>query len=352
MKMLEIDGSMGEGGGSVLRFALALAVVEGVPIEIYNIRANRSKPGLANQHLNAVKALKKLSQADVEGAEIRSQKVIFRPNEIKGGDIEIDIGSAGSTTLILQAVMIPAAFAENPVNLEIIGGTDNPFAPPFDYLKNVTLPVLRKVGYRGEVRLIKRGHYPKGGGKITANLHPIEGIKPIELAKLGNIDSISGRSHCVKLPGHIAERQAKAAREEIEKAGFDANIDVEFYKKSEDPHLSPGTGIVLWAESDNGAILGSSSLGKKGKPAEKVGKEAADDIIKQIRTGHAVDKFMTDQLIPYLALSSGISRITSTELTLHTLTNIKLVEKVLGAEVEVIGNEGEKGEIKVSPAGN
>lgn len=345
--MIEIDGSMGEGGGSVLRFSLAFASVIQEPIEVYNIRANRSKPGLANQHLNAVKALKELTDAEVEGLEMRSEKVIFQPKTLKGGDIKIDIGSAGSTTLILQAVMIPAAFAKKPLKIEITGGTNNPYAPPIEFLKHVTLPILKKIGYKGEVKLIKRGHYPKGGGKIKAKIRPIKKFQTLHLTNLGQVKTVSGISHCVKLPGHIAKRQAESAEKEINKAGYEGELEVESYKKSEDPHLSPGTGVVLWAETNTGAILGSSSLGEKGKPAEKVGKEAAESLIKQLETGNAVDKYLTDQIIPYLALASDESEITSTELTSHALTNAKLVRKILGTEVKVEGEKGNPGKIMV-----
>lgn len=345
--MLNIDGSMGEGGGSVLRLALALASVKGEPIRIYNIRANRPKPGLANQHLAAVRALRELTDAETEGVDIGSKEVLFRPRGLDGGDIRADIGTAGSTTLILQAVMIPAAFAKDPVELKITGGTDNPFAPPVDYLINVTLPMLRKLGYRGEVECLRRGHYPKGGGEIRAEIKPTREFDPLSLSDRGDVVSLSGRSHCVRLPGHIAKRQAESAVEELEEAGYSAEIETEFYSKSEDPHLSPGSGIVLWARTENDAILGSSSLGKKGKPAEKVGEEAAESLLRQLRTGRAVDRHLTDQIVPYLALASGESKITSTELTSHTLTNVRLVEKVLGSEVSVCGDKGESGEIIV-----
>lgn len=349
--MIEIDGSMGEGGGSVLRVSLALSAVKQEPIRVRNIRANRTKPGLSSQHLNAVRALQELTDAGVEGAEIRSQEVVFRPGKPESREIKIDIGTAGSTTLILQAAMIPAPLAEGPVEIEIKGGTDNPFAPPIDYLKNVTLPFLRKLGYRGEVECTRRGHYPKGGGEVRALIEPVEGFRPIDLTERGEVKSISGRSHCVKLPGHIAKRQAEAAEKELREHGYGAEVEVEFYEKSEDPHLSPGTGIVLWAETEKGAILGSSSLGKKRKPAEEVGAEAAKSLAGQLETGEAVDLHLTDQIVPYLALGSGRSRIGSTELTSHTTTNLNLVEKILGTEIEIHGEEGDPAEIEIDGSG-
>lgn len=345
--MLEIDGSKGEGGGSILRFSLALAAVKEEPIEVYNIRAKRSKPGLGNQHLAAVRALQKLTEAEVKGAEVGSKSVTFRPKKIKEGKIEVDIGTAGSTTLILQATMLSAKFAEGPVEIEIIGGTDNPFAPPIDYMKNVTLPMLKRIGYSGEVEIIKRGHYPKGGGKIRAEIRPVDDLEPLKLTERGEVISVSGRSHCVRLPGHIAERQAESAEKRLQEAGYSADIEVESYKKSEDPHLSPGSGIVLWAKTQNGTILGSSALGKKGKPAEKVGKEAAGELIEQLETGKAVDKYLADQLIPYLALAPNESEITAAELTSHTTTNADLIRRILGTDIEVEGEIGGPGRILI-----
>ncbi len=345
--MLEIDGSMREGGGSVLRFSLALATVRKEPIRIYNIRANRSNPGLSNQHVSAVRALKELSNGEVYGVEAGSEEVRFYPGEIGGGSFRVDIGTAGSTTLILQAVMIPAAFAEQTVKIDVIGGTDNPFAPPIDYLKNVTFPMLKKMGYLGEINLVRRGHYPKGGGEIEAMIEPVEKFQPVDWVNRGTTELVRGVSHCVKLPDHIAKRQAGSAKERLEEEGYDVDIEVEFYEKSKDPHLGPGTGIVLWSESENGCVLGSNALGEKGKPAEKVGREAAEGLIRELGSGMAVDRYLADQIVPYMGLADGRSEISVSELTSHALTNAELVEEITGADVEVFGSEGDSGRIVV-----
>jgi RNA 3'-phosphate cyclase len=349
--MIEIDGSLGEGGGAVLRTALALSAVSRRRIQIQNIRAKRPNPGLAPQHLRGVEALVKLTGGRVEGAELRSQKLTFEPGEIRGGRFRVDIGTAGSTTLILQILMPAAAFARRPLEVEITGGTDNPFAPPIDYLVNITLPTLRRMGYRGEVERVRRGHYPRGGGIIRARVRPAEKLKALELIEPGKIVTIRGISHAVRLPAPIATRQAHAAKRELLKAGYTAEVKSESYERGRDPHLGPGTGITLWAETENGAIIGSSSLGKRGKPAEQVGREAAQSLVKQLRTGRAVDRWLTDQLVPYLALADGVSEITSAELTSHALTNFELVEKILGVNFEVQGGPGEPGRVRVRGLG-
>jgi len=349
--MIEIDGSMGEGGGAVLRTALALGALSGRGVRITNIRAKRPNPGLAHQHLHGVKILAELTDAEVYGAELRSQELLFKPKKTKGGRYRVDIGTAGSTTLILQILMPAAAFADAPVDVEIRGGTNNPFAPPVEYLANVTLPILRRMGYRAELELVRRGHYPHGGGLIHAKIEPVEKLSPLRLTEPGRVARIRGISHCVKLPEHVAIRQAHAAKKILLKAGFSADIETEFYEPERDPHLGPGSGIVLWAETEGGALIGSSSLGKRGKPAEKVGREAAEMLLRQLQTRCAVDRWLTDQLVPYLALADGESEITSAELTSHTLTNVALVEKILNVKFDIQGKLGTPGRMRIAGIG-
>jgi RNA 3'-phosphate cyclase len=224
-------------------------------------------------------------------------------------------------------------------------------SPPIDYLANVTLPTLRKMGYVGEVELIRRGHYPRGGGIVRARIEPVQKLRAIRLTEVGKVTCVVGISHCVRLPPHIAARQAHAAKQVLLRAGYDADVRVESYEPAKDPHLGPGTGITLWAETERGAILGGSCLGRPGKPAEQVGREAAESLLDQLGRGRAVDRYLTDQLIPYMALAEGRSEISSAEITLHALTNIELVEKILGVKFEVEGQQGQPGLISVDGLG-
>ncbi len=347
-RLIEIDGSRGEGGGSVVRLSTALATTLGEPIRIYNIRIKRDNPGLRPQHLMGLRALAELCNGNLTGDEVGSKEIKLDPGKIQGGDILVEIETAGSICLVLQTLMIPAAFSKSNTNIKFRGGaTDTFFAPPIDYLKNVTLPMLRKMGYIGEVKCVRRGHYPKGGAIAEAKISPIEKLKPIHLEELGEVKSISGRSHCAKLPGHIAKRQAESAEKYLENSGYKANIGIESYEKSEDPHIGPGTGITLWTKTENGAILGTSSLGKKGKSAEVVGEEAAKSLIKQIKTGCSFDLYLTDQIIPYMALAEGKSVITGSEITSHTLTNVKIAEEILRVDFDVKDKKGQPGKISV-----
>lgn len=350
--MIEIDGSTGEGGGAVLRTALALSAVSRTPTHIYNIRAKRKKSGLQPQHLRGVEGLARLTNARIEGAKLNSTEIKFEPGVIEGGRYRIDIGTAGSTTLVLQILMPAAAFSHKPVEVEIKGGTDQPLAPPIDFLKNVTAPVLRKAGYRCEIECIRRGHYPRGGGIVRARAEPVQRLHALNLSEPGKAVSIAGVAHCVRLPAHIATRMAHAASMELIKAGCPkVDIKAESYSPAQDPHLGPGTGITIWAETERGAILGASSLGEREKPAERVGREAAESLVGQLRTGCAVDLHLSDQLIPYMALAEGKSEVSSAALTSHTLTNIALVEQILKVKFDVEGKEGQPGRIRVQGLG-
>lgn len=350
--MIEIDGSMGEGGGAVLRTALALGAVSRRAVHIYNIRAKRDKPGLQPQHLRGVEALAKITNGKVEGASLNSTKVTFEPGTIEGGRYHVDIGTAGSTTLILQILMPAAAFASGPVDIEIRGGTDNPLAPPIVFMKNVTLPILRRMGYVGDVECVRRGHYPRGGGIVRARIEPVEKLQAIKLTNPGKVAKISGIAHAVKLPAQVATRMAHECSKELIKSGL-SNVELksESYPPTQDLHMGPGAGITIWAETERGAILGASSLGRPGKPAEQVGREAAMNLIKQLKTGGAVDRHMTDQLIPYMALADGTSEITSSSLTSHALTNVALVERILGVKFRVDGEPDKPGKISVEGLG-
>ncbi|AAL81673.1 RNA 3'-phosphate cyclase [Pyrococcus furiosus DSM 3638] len=337
--MIIIDGSYGEGGGQILRTSIALSAITGEPVKIINIRANRPNPGLRPQHLNAILALKKLANAKVEGAEVGSREVTFIPGELKGGEIRVDIGTAGSITLVLQALLPAMVFAKDTVEFKITGGTDVSWSPPVDYLINVTMFALRKIGIEGEIKLLRRGHYPKGGGIVAGYVKPWIERKELIAEEFENIYKVSGISHATNLPAHVAERQAKAAMEELKVLGVPIEI-----KKEVSHSLGPGSGIVVWAETEC-LRLGGDALGKKGKPAEEVGREAAQELLSQVKTKACVDKFLGDQIIPFLAISGG--KIKVAEITKHLITNVWVVEQFFGKVFEVKGGVGEKGEVRV-----
>jgi RNA 3'-terminal phosphate cyclase (ATP) len=318
------------------------------PVKLYNIRAKRSDPGLKAQHATAINALAKLTQAKVTGVEIGSSTITFHPNKPQGGSFKFDVGTAGSISLVLQTIMPCSAFSQSKTQLEIIGGTDVSWSPPIDYIKNVTLPVLMKMGYSSEITLIRRGHYPRGGGQVKAVLNPVKKLSPLKMLERGEILSVKGISHAVRLPKHVAQRQADSAQNKLKKAGFkDVEIRLEWYEQGKDAHLGPGSGVVLWAVTESGSVIGADALGERGKPAEKVGEEAADKLLKEMERDAPIDSHMGDMLIPYIAVADGRSEIKVTELTLHLLSNISVTEKILNIKFGVTGKEGESGIVSV-----
>ncbi len=331
--MIEIDGSYGEGGGALLRVATALAAYTGKSVHINHIRANRPKTGLMPQHLHAVKAVSQLSQARVEGMEIGSERIEFHPQKLVGRDFEVDVKTAGSISLVLQAVMIPAMRADKPFKVTVQGGTDVRWSPLMDYLKNVTLPVLDLLGYPVQVEIERRGYYPRGGGLVHLEVTPTPQLKALKLTQL-KVERIQGISHATRLPRHVAQKQADRASQILTKQGYDADIEVEVNQDA----LGSGSGIVLWSEGQG--RVGGSALGERGKRAEKVGEEAAQELLFHLEREAPLDRYLSDQIIPYLALA-GDSQVKVAEITPHTLTNIHVAEKITGVsfhmEDELIG---------------
>lgn len=327
---MEIDGSYGEGGGALLRVATALAAVTGKSIHIDHIRANRPKPGLMPQHLHAVKAVSQLSQARVKGLEIGSEDIEFHPQKLEGQDLTVDVKTAGSISLVLQAVMIPAMRAEKPFKVTVRGGTDVRWSPLWDYLKNVTLPLLGLMGYQAHLELERRGYYPRGGGLVHLEITPTPQLQGLKLTQL-RVKRIRGVSHATCLPRHVAQRQAHRARQILAKQGYDVDIRIEVSQNA----LGPGSGIVLWSEGEG--RVGGSALGERGKRAEKVGEEAAQELLFHLDRGAPLDRYLSDQIIPYLALA-GDSQVKVAQITPHTLTNIHIAQLLTGARFHI--NDG------------
>ncbi len=327
--MILIDGSIGEGGGQILRTALGLAAALRKPIKIINIRAKRRNPGLQRQHLTGVRAIATLTNARVEGAQLGSTTLYFEPRGIRCGNYTFDVGTAGSVTLVLQTLIPVLPYLPCRTTIEIRGGTDVPWSPPVDYMKFVFLPLVNRFGLTVTLELIRRGHYPRGGGIVRVHAEPSHELRAVDLAERGVVKEIRGRSHCVRLPRHVAERQAKAAKEYLaQHMNTPIDIDIEAYEPSRDPHLGPGSGIVLYAIAER-SILGADSLGEKGKPAEDVGREAAIKLLEELRSGAALDRHAGDMVIPLAALARGVSRFTISSLTLHALTVVEVVKRLL-----------------------
>ncbi|MHA2600530.1 MAG: RNA 3'-terminal phosphate cyclase [Candidatus Thorarchaeota archaeon SMTZ1-83] len=350
--MIEIDGSYGEGGGQILRTSIALSALTMRPVRVSKIRAGRPKPGLKRQHMAGIDIIAQLVDAKVSGLEVGNTIVEFSPRTRRGGDYIYDVGTAGSISLILQAALPTAALAPEPIRLNLTGGTDVSWSPPIDYMRAVFAHSLRRMGLHVEISVRKRGHFPRGGGSVLCTITPVEELTALDLVDFGDIIGVSGISHCVRLPPHVARRQADSAHSVLRESGIEQiMIDVESYQKNEDRHLGPGSGIVIWAESEKGARIGADRLGERGKPAEDVGSECAHRLIDELSTGLAVDSHLCDMLVPYMLLAKGTSEIGVTKITQHLETNLWVAQKLLDADVSLKGKTGGPGKLTVRGVG-
>lgn len=339
---IRIDGGMLEGGGQILRIATALSGITGIPVEIYNIRSKRPKPGLKAQHLTGIKALADLTNASVDGLQMGSKKITFIPTIRKGGFYKVDVKTAGSVTLLLQVLIPVAIFTPKRVQFELIGGTTVKWSPPIPSVQYILLPILKKMGTQTQIEIIKHGFYPKGGGIVNIVIDPIKKLRPITIDNIGKIEDIRGISYCAKLPEHVAIRQMKAATSELKKASFQ---NIEITSEQITDSFSPGSGITLWAKTNTDAIIGADAIGEKGKPAEVVGREASKRLLKTINAKSPVDAFLSDQLIIYMALADGTSKIVTNEFTLHTKTAIEVCKQIINASFSV--NEEKNGRVEI-----
>jgi len=333
MFMIKLDGSYGEGGGQITRTALALSALTGKPFEVDNIRKGRCDSGLKAQHLYCIKSLEELCNAKTNEIKLGSEYLRFIPGEFKAKNLEIDIGTAGSITLLLQAVLLPCLFHK--VKLTIIGGTDGKWAMPYDYFNEVFIPRIRDYADI-DVKLMKRGYYPKGGGKIQINIKPkykfedLKNInKPLNLLEQGRLLQIKGISHASTnlQKANVSERQVREAESILNKYQVPINIRTEYCDT-----LSYGSGIVLWAKFEH-AILGGDGLGELGKKAELVGQEAANNLIKEVESKAAVDSHLADNILPYMGIFGG--KIKASEITNHCKTNMYVIEKFLDVNFKV-----------------
>lgn len=329
--MIEIDGSLGEGGGQVLRTALALSALTATSFRMFNIRAGRENPGLRPQHLSAVLAVAEVCGANVKGEHLNSKEIEFFPGDIVPGRYRFDVGTAGSAPLVLQALLPCLLKAGDDVEVEVVGGTNVPNAPQAEYMQHVLFPMLQSCGARIRLEIKKSGFYPKGGGHLLLSTEHSE-LGPLDLSVFEPSGTIEGVSFCANLTESVPRRQGNSATVELFKRGMQARIRP--YTVSA---LSPGSGIVLWASSKGStAIVGADALGARDKPAEAVGLEAARNLLAELGGGAAVDRHAADQLLPFLAVAGGGLRTSA--VTLHAQTNMAVIEKFLPVKFGVEGN--------------
>ncbi len=325
--MIIIDGSQGEGGGQILRSSLALSLVTGKPFRIINIRANRSKPGLMRQHLTAVEAAVTVGRAEAAGASIGSKELTFLPTSVVAGQHRFSVGTAGSATLVLQTILPALLLAREPSTLTLEGGTHNPWAPPFDFLKKAFVPLINRMGPMVSVTLERHGFYPAGGGRFQVEITPASRLDPIIINDRGPILARRARALLSALPRHIAERELNIIRQRLKWNDAEWLI--------EDVHNQRGPGNVVLIEIESEHITEVfTGFGEVNVRAEAVAEWVADETQRYIKSGVPVGEHLADQLLLPMALSGGGSFLTM-PLTPHSITNVDVIQQLLDIEVEI-----------------
>jgi len=336
--MIEVDGSIG--GGQVLRTAIGLSALIGEAVKINGIRANRPEPGLRPQHMAGIQIAGELCNAKIQGLEEGSTKIEFTPKELQISSGKVNIGTAGSVTLLLQTILPILIFTEKPISIEIKGGTEVKWSPTVQYYQKVFFPILNKIGACLELKTLNHGYYPKGGGVVRINSDPAKRLNSWNCESRGEIKTLCVDSVCGNLPKDIAKRQGDSAIREFQ-SKYPKTKAYMVYKGVES--LSPGSSCTCYAICEN-SILGSSSLGERGLKAETVGQEASEELMKSLERGACLDKYAADQILPLLALAKGKSTLSIEGATDHFVTNIHVIEKMLpvkfGIEDKRISVEG------------
>jgi RNA 3'-phosphate cyclase len=323
-----IDGSFEEGGGQILRTALALSIVTGDTVTVKNIRANRPVPGVKAQHLHTIKTACDLWEMDVTGAEKGSEEVTIKPGPLKQKKAIVDIGTAGSITLLLQGILLPAIHTGKDISLDITGGTDVKWSIPIDFFKNVIVPCLKPIADI-DVMIQRRGYFPKGGGRVEIRIKPNQHPQPIDASTKGELLTIKGIAHAssdLELQ-KVAERMAVGAISKLKRSGMEMTVKTEYSHT-----LSSGAGIGLWGyfrrteDMTKGYVLGADQLGERGKPAEKIGEIAASKLLEEI--DKTVDSHTADNILPFIAVFGG--QISAPNPSKHFQANKFVIETFLG----------------------
>ena len=337
---VEIDGSEGEGGGQILRTALTLSMITGKPLRMANIRASRTKPGLQAQHLQCAHASVKISGGKCENAFKGATEIDFIPGKVQSGSYDFAIGTAGSTSLLLQALLLPLALSGGGT-LRLSGGTLNEWAPVFDYLALQYLPFLEKLGVKTKARLLQAGFYPRGGGQIELVINPAQEIRPLTLTARGDLKGVFVVTVIGNLKLEIAQRMNRLALKLLGRAGVGATAEIQPVTA-----LSPGVCVIITADFENGRAC-YSALGRRGKPAEKVAAEAVDKLLAFLETEAVVDEYLADQLLLPLALSKSESHFITPKVTNHLLTNAATIRKFIPVTIEIDGIHSLPGSVKI-----
>lgn len=341
--MIHLDGAIGEGGGQIVRSALTLSLLTGQPFRIRNVRARRSNPGLRPQHVTAIQAAGNISGAKATGAHLGSQSFTFSPGEVKSGLYDFDIKTAGSAPLLLQTILIPLCLTNTESEVLIRGGTHVPWSPCTEYLEWTWLPAIAQMGFKAEISCERAGFYPRGGGllraKITGKAMPFS----MNWVSRSALSGFKIQSCIANLPGHIAERQAKQAHEQLRQWDVPIEVHIASYDA-----MDRGTILLIQPIFDLGYAC-FFGLGERGKPAEAVAGEATDQLVTFLAFDAVVDPFLADQILIPLALASDPSEFTTSKLTEHLTTNASVLERFGIAEIKISGQVNFPGRVTIRP---
>jgi len=345
---LIIDGSHGEGGGQILRSTLSLSAITGRPVCIENLRANREKPGLAAQHLTSVRAAAMLCDAEVEGAELGSRALQFIPRRpVRSGDYFLDVaqaregGSAGAVMLVLQTLLLPLALAPGDSTVTLRGGTHVQMSPSYDYVHDVWLPTLARMGVNAGLSLVRSGWYPIGQGEVKLRVTGSAKLRPLRLEHRGPLLAVTGRALAAKLPAHICERMASRARDLLESAGIKTEIEPVVLKAA-----CPGAGLYLTAHYEN-SLAGFGGQGKRGKPAEQIAEETCAELLQHYHSGAVLEQHLADQLILPAALCRGESVFGVEHISSHLASNAWVVQRFGLARIDIAPAADGTGLVKI-----
>lgn len=323
--IVRIDGSQGEGGGQMLRSALTLSMQTGRPFTIENIRAKRKKPGLMRQHLTAVKAAARISSAQVEGADLGAQELKFSPSEVNSGEYHFAVGTAGSTTLILQTILLPLCLADKPSIVVLEGGTHNAFAPPFDFMERVFAPIINRMGARINMILEKPGFYPAGGGRVKVEISPVDKLNPISILDRGELKNQKTIAIVNNLADHIAERELKKVQQKL-------NLKTsQLVHKSMTSGEGPGNILFVELEYENVTEI-MTGFGEHRKAAEVIAGEVCDTVIQYLKDKVPVGEYLSDQLLLPMCLAGKGAFRTNVRST-HFTTNCGIIKEFLPVEI-------------------
>jgi RNA 3'-terminal phosphate cyclase (ATP) len=335
--VIEIDGSLYSGSGTLLRHAVALATLLGQPLHMTRIRAKREKPGLRPQHLQAVRACSRLSDGTAEGAEVGSQEIFYKPGkQLRYGDLEFHIGTAGSTTMLAFTLIPLALFAEGPSRLSLSGGLFQDFAPSAFHLQKVLLPILRKMGADVKVEMHRPGYVPKGQGKLGLEISPLKGpLKPLRMTEQGATRRIQGISLASHLENEqVGKRMADQCAKLLAPKGYRPQIDT----IDDQTALQKGAALALWAETETGCIIGADRAGAPGRRSEEIARFAVSSLLEDLATQATTDRHLADQLILFAALAEGTTQYLIPRMSDHIQSNLWLADKILGVKSDVSGN--------------